>query len=103
MLFGLLQVKNCLRSRDSLVGISTGYGLDGLGSILFSIFSQTGSGARPTSYLKRYRGVKLAGSEADHSPPSSAEVKNGGTISPLPHYFFMAWYLIKHKHNFAFD
>jgi hypothetical protein len=25
------------------------------------------------------------GREADHSPPSSAEVKNGGAIPPLPH------------------
>jgi hypothetical protein len=29
-------------------------------------------------------GVKRLGHEADHSPPSSAEVENGGTISPLP-------------------
>jgi hypothetical protein len=30
-------------------------------------------------------GVKQSGREADHSPPSSAEVKNGGAIPPLPH------------------
>jgi hypothetical protein len=30
-------------------------------------------------------GVKRPGHEADSSPPSSAEVKNGGTILPLPH------------------
>jgi hypothetical protein len=29
-------------------------------------------------------GVKWQGREADHSPPSSAEVNNGGTIPPLP-------------------
>jgi hypothetical protein len=29
-------------------------------------------------------GVKGPGLEADHSPPSSAEVKNGGAIPPLP-------------------
>jgi hypothetical protein len=28
-------------------------------------------------------GVKLPGREADHSPPSIAEVKNDGAISPL--------------------
>jgi hypothetical protein len=28
--------------------------------------------------------VKRQGREADHSPPSSAEVKNGGAIPPLP-------------------
>jgi hypothetical protein len=32
-------------------------------------------------------GVKRPGSEADHSPPSSAEVKNGGAMPPLPHTF----------------
>jgi hypothetical protein len=30
-------------------------------------------------------GLKRQGREADHSPPSSAEVKNGGAIPPLPH------------------
>jgi hypothetical protein len=28
-------------------------------------------------------GIKRPGPEADHTPPSSAEVKNGGTIAPL--------------------
>jgi hypothetical protein len=30
-------------------------------------------------------GIKWPGEEADHSPPSSAKVKNGGAIPPLPH------------------
>jgi hypothetical protein len=30
-------------------------------------------------------GVKLQGHDADHSPPSSGEVKNDGAIHPLPH------------------
>jgi hypothetical protein len=30
-------------------------------------------------------GLKRLGSEADHSPPSSTEVRNGGAISPLTH------------------
>jgi hypothetical protein len=30
-------------------------------------------------------GVKCQGHEADHSPPSSAEVKKGGATPPLPH------------------
>jgi hypothetical protein len=41
---------------------------------------QTGSGAYPASYSMGNRnsflGVKRPGREADHSPPSSAEVKN---------------------------
>jgi hypothetical protein len=32
-----------------------------------------------------FPGVKLQGLPADHSPPSSAEIKNGGAITPLPH------------------
>jgi hypothetical protein len=28
---------------------------------------------------------KATGSEVDYSSPASAEVKNGGTIPPLPH------------------
>jgi hypothetical protein len=30
-------------------------------------------------------GVKRPGRDADHSPPTSAEVKNAGSIHPLPH------------------
>jgi hypothetical protein len=30
-------------------------------------------------------GIKRQGREDDHSPPSNAEVKSGGTIPPLPH------------------
>jgi hypothetical protein len=30
-------------------------------------------------------GVKRQEREADHLPPSSAEVKKGGAIPPLPH------------------
>jgi hypothetical protein len=44
-----------------------------------------------------YQRVKRSGSEADHSPPSSAEVKNGGAIPPLrrpPPIVFMAWCVI---------
>jgi hypothetical protein len=36
------------------------------------------------------QGVKRPGSEADHSPQANAEIKNGGTIPPLPHVF-TAW------------
>jgi hypothetical protein len=45
----------------------------------------------------------VAGREAGKSPPFSAEVKNGGAISPLPH--LSSWHsacLIKHRNNFAF-
>jgi hypothetical protein len=31
--------------------------------------------------------IKCHGCEADHSPPTSAEVKNGGAISPCQHMY----------------
>jgi hypothetical protein len=58
-------------------------------SLLHSI--QTDSGAQPASSPMGtggcFPGGKAAGREADHSPPFSAEVKNGGAIPPLPHVF----------------
>jgi hypothetical protein len=73
----------------------TGYGLDGRGSapgtgdIFFSIASKTALMPIqppiqwvPGSLSSR---VKRPGSEAYHSPPSSAEIKNGGALPPLPH------------------
>jgi hypothetical protein len=62
---------------------------------------QTGSGAHPASYKigtgGYLHGGKLPGREADHSPPSSSEVKNAST----PPYVFMARCLIKHRDNFT--
>jgi hypothetical protein len=40
-------------------------------------------------------GVKHPVSEADHSPPSSAEVKNARSYTSTPQYAFMAWCSIK--------
>jgi hypothetical protein len=79
----------CYHSRDSVVGIALGYGLDDRRSRVrfparagnFSLHHcvQNGSGAHPASYPMGTRGSfpggKAAGREADHSPPSSAEVK----------------------------
>jgi len=45
--------------------------------------------------------VKWLRREADHSPPSSAEVKNTWSNS-TPQYVFMAWCLVKHRVNFTF-
>jgi hypothetical protein len=45
--------------------------------------------ARPTPYavgtVNCLPGVKRQGREADHSPPPSADVTNGGVIPPLLH------------------
>jgi hypothetical protein len=40
-------------------------------------------------------GVKLSGREADHSPPSTAEVKNAWSYTSTPQYAFMAWCSVK--------
>jgi hypothetical protein len=65
------------------VDIAPGYRLDGCSSI---------PGRDMTFFFISHslhnvfgRGVKRPGHEADHSPPSSADVKNGGAVSPLPH------------------
>jgi len=43
------------------------------------------------------------GGKADHSPQSSAEVKEmRGTTPPLPQYVFMVWCSVKHRDNFSF-
>jgi len=48
----------------------------------------------PILIFKGYRGfvlgVKRPGREADHSPPSSSEVKNGWNYVSTPQYVFMA-------------
>jgi hypothetical protein len=77
------------KSRNSSVGIDLGYGMDDRGSRVhfpegagnFSLHHrvQNDSGAHPVSYPMgtggSFLGVKRPGREADHSPPSSAEVK----------------------------
>jgi hypothetical protein len=46
-------------------------------------------------------GVKRPRREADHSPPSNAEVKNMWSYTSSPLYIFMAWYLVKHRDKFT--
>jgi hypothetical protein len=78
-----------IKIRDSSVGVALGYGLDDRGSRVrfpagagnFSLHHrvQNGSGDHPPSYLRvpgtLSLGVRRPGREADHSPPSSVEVK----------------------------
>jgi hypothetical protein len=53
---------------------------------------QNSSGAHPASYpigtWALFQGLKRPGRGADHSPSSSAEVRNGGAIPPLSHKSF---------------
>jgi hypothetical protein len=60
---------------------------------------QTGAGACPACYPMGNRAlspkVKWFGHEADHSPPSNAEVKNVWNYTSTPQYIFTAWCLVK--------
>jgi len=76
----------------SVVGIATGYGLDGPGIesrwwARFSAPVQTGPGAHPASCTMgtgSFPGVKRPGRNDDPSPHSSAVVKKGRAIPLLP-------------------
>jgi hypothetical protein len=97
-------------------GIVLGYGLYywgsrvrfpvGAGNFLFTAASRTALGPTQTP-IEWVRGalslcVKRPGRETDHSPPSSAEVKNAWSYTSTPQYVFMAWCLVKHRNNFTF-
>jgi hypothetical protein len=77
-------------SRDSVVGIASGYWLDDrvvevrvpVGSRIFT------SPRRPDRLWGP--GVNRRGREADHSPPPSAEVKKMWIYTSIPPYTFMA-------------
>jgi hypothetical protein len=78
---------------DSSNGMATGWTsgvrfLAGQEIFLFSIASgpSVGTTEPPIQYIKGdfCVGVKGPGREADHSPPSSTEAKNGGAIPPFP-------------------
>jgi hypothetical protein len=80
---------------ESSVGIATSYSMNSQGAIprwckMFFLLHgiQTDSGAHPASYPMDTGAIspeiKKLVPETDHSPPSSAKVKNGGAIPPLP-------------------
>jgi hypothetical protein len=54
-----------------------------MGLFIFATASRPALTCIPTGALSH--GVKFPGREADHSPPSSAEVKMHRNIQPLPH------------------
>jgi hypothetical protein len=91
-----------LVSRDSPVGIATGYGLDGPGSIpdkgrICSHFHIVQTG--PTQLLlwipeALSQGVKRSERETVHLSPSGAEVKNIWIYTSTPQYVFMTYCLI---------
>jgi hypothetical protein len=79
----------------------------GLGIFTFTTASRTALGPTqpPIKWVRRALslGVKRPEREADHSPPSSAEVKNSWSYTATAQYVFMAWCLVNHKDNFTFS
>jgi hypothetical protein len=79
---------------------------EGAGNFSLHHSVQNGSVAHPTSYSMGTRalslGVKRPEREADHSPPSSTEVKECVELYLHSLYAFMAWCLVKHRNNFTF-
>jgi hypothetical protein len=87
-----------MESHGSSVSIALGYGLDdqvlgfdswqGLGTFLFTTTSRTALGPTqpPIQWVPGAPslGVKWPGREADHSPPSSAKVKNAWSYTSTP-------------------
>jgi hypothetical protein len=95
----------CAWATDWTIGV---LGFDfrrALGVFLFTTASRTvlGPTQPPIQWVPGTLslGVKRPGREADHSSPSSAEVRMRGAISPLSQYVSMAWCLAKHRDNFT--
>jgi hypothetical protein len=83
----------------SVVGMATSYGPDGrgvgvrvpVGAGFFSLSMSSRQALRPTEPpIQLVTGVKRAGRERNHSPPTSVEVKNKWTYTSTPSCFFMA-------------
>jgi hypothetical protein len=71
----------------------------GLGTFLLTTASRTALGPTqpPVQWVPGALslGIKRPGREADHSPPSSAEVKEWVDLYLHPQYAFLAWCLVK--------
>jgi hypothetical protein len=98
---------------SSVVGIATGYGLNdrgvrvrvAVGSRIFSTPSRPtlGSAQPPIQWVQGALspGVKRPGREADHSPPSSAEIKEMWIYTSTPTPSWHSAELVKHRDNFT--
>jgi hypothetical protein len=97
----ILQCQYVSVNRDSVVGIATSYGLNDrevgvrvpIGSRIFSSLRcpDLGSTQLPIQWVPGALspGVKRPRREADHSPPTSAEVKKMWIYTSTPSYAFM--------------
>ena len=84
---------------DGIVSIATHYRLDDPGTT-FSAPIQTGPGAHPASYTMgtwSFLGVKRLGCGVDHTPPSSAKVKERAEL-----YFWAFMACSRVNYNFTF-
>jgi hypothetical protein len=88
------------------IGVLGFYSRRGLGIFLFTTASRMALGPTqpPIQWVTGVLSlrIKRPGRETDHSPPSSAEVKNEWSYTSTPQYVFMAWCLVKHWDNFTF-
>jgi hypothetical protein len=102
--YGALNVRCTLRMRFCASYISFKMLFSILGYIMLSfgrIWVSVGVVRHPASYplgtRNSFPGGMRPGREADHSPPSSAEVKNAWSYTSTSQYVFMAWCLVKHR------
>jgi hypothetical protein len=106
MLTILKNIYHVLWSRDSAISVVSDYGLDGRG---VGFWVPAGarfllSPCRPDRFwglpsLLWEPGVKWPGCDADHSPPTSVEVKNTW-ISPMSSWH--STYLVEYRDNFMY-
>jgi hypothetical protein len=92
--------RGSVQSRDSSVGVATGYGLDGRssspnGGMIFVLSMSRpvlGPTQPPIQWVPGVLSprVKRLGREADPSPPTTAEVNNTWIYTSTPPYVFMA-------------
>jgi hypothetical protein len=100
VLIFLIVLYTSSRSRDSVAGIATGYGLDEGGvrvwvPVVSRIHSSPQRPDRLWGPIQWVPGtlspvVKRQGREADHSPPTISEVKKMWIYTSIPLYAFMA-------------
>jgi hypothetical protein len=94
---GCIRLGNGLDDRGSTPGRGS-YGILSLRRV------QTGYGTHPITCLQEgyYSGARRPGREADHSPPSSTEVKECGELyRRSPQNVFVTWWLVQHRDNFT--
>jgi hypothetical protein len=73
---------------SDVLGLDSWGSIPARGTVFYLVYRvQTGSGIHPVSSPvvtgTPSTGIKRQGREADHSPPSSTEIKNGGAVPTL--------------------